>query len=309
MSWLLAIQHSFCGAGEARPLGRSDRSAIKASIENLMKSTIKYYVWDRHLDWPTAIQGIKELVQRRGYNPIGKYNLHAIRVNAIKSLRLDSLDEFIQALQKLDAFDTLSSDIRCDPLVESDSNHPSTFLAIQLDVEDKVTISVEARDYDLIEGVHSEMKDLFHLRNPEMKARERPFYPQPTIFVGRHFDKAGNAAYDTLIPFLSLLGLDTKQGAEYSSRAIPEKVRERIDSQDIFLAIVTGNRNHAWLNAEPAYAKAKGKHIILLVQNGIRYNPTLLGSDLEQIRFDANRIEQSFVPLLLEFHNIGVRRV
>ena len=125
--------------------------------------------------------------------------------------------------------------------------------------------------------------------------------------MGRHFDSKSDKAFDTLSNFLTLLGLEVLQGAEYSSRDIPDKVKERIDRQDIFLCMVLGSRNHAWLNAEPAYALGSRKHIVLLIEDDSGYDPTILGKDLEQIRFTKGAIEKTFIPLLREFRNIRIK--
>jgi hypothetical protein len=85
-------------------------------------------------------------------------------------------------------------------------------------------------------------------------------------------------------------------------------LRERNSVHKSKLAqLITGQRDHAWLQAEPAYAKGRGKHIILIVQEDSGYNPTILGTDLEQIRFPRGQVEKAFIPILQELQNVRVR--
>jgi hypothetical protein len=81
----------------------------------------------------------------------------------------------------------------------------------------------------------------------------------------------------------------------------------RIDAQDIYLGLVTVNPEHDWLIAEGSYARGKGKHIIVVAEEGAKFNPTILGRDFEQIRFAGTNIEEGFIKLLQEFRHIGLR--
>ena len=112
-----------------------------------------------------------------------------------------------------------------------------------------------------------------------------------------------------MVRFLELLGFDVIQGEEYHSRSIPDKVKALIERQDIYLGLVTGAREHEWLTAEIGYASGKSRYIMLLVEEGTKFNPTILGHDFEQARFPASAVEKSFVKLLAEFRNIRVRGI
>jgi len=100
---------------------------------------------------------------------------------------------------------------------------------------------------------------------------------------------------------------DIKEGEPYASRDIPNKVKSRIDLQDIFICLVSGSREHPWLIAEPSYALGKGKHIIVLSEEETKYDATILGRDLEQIRFPSGHVEKAFIPLLQEFRSIRIK--
>jgi hypothetical protein len=272
-----------------------------------MKSRISYTIWDRKRSWAEAVRTVQQAVQERGFNPEGEGTVTFLYLGPSKRLTLYSLKESIEILAKVHSFDSMSieTSFRFKPSRKKSGDLET--LSFVLSVEPKVEITLGADNYDLVKALHNHFQSELGLHNPPTFPAVRPLNLQPTVFVSRHFDEKGNTAATPLSSFLTLLGLDVLEGAEYASRDIPDKVTERIDRQDIFLLLVTGKRDHAWLNAEPAYAKAKGKHIIILCEDGSSYDPTILGRDLEQIRFPSDRIENTFIPLLREFRSIRVR--
>lgn len=198
----------------------------------------------------------------------------------------------------------------CTPFFQGKTQGHFLRTGISFD-QQKVQVDVASQDVDLVEATHRFIKDTFNLRNPEVPIApdNRPKHLQPTVFIAHHFDAVGGEYFKKVSSFLELLGFNVKQGEEYTSQAIPDKVRARIESQDIFIGIVSGNREHEWLIAEPSYALGKGKHVILVVEKESIYTPTILGKDLEQVRFEVGHVEQTFIPLLREFRSIRVRGI
>jgi hypothetical protein len=269
-----------------------------------MKTTITYHIWSRSTPWADRFDALQKLVLQRGFTPEGDSHLLTLTESRFKSDRVDSLAEFISLLRRCPAFESFSALMTFAPVQEEDAASLSIHMVLGYG---SLSIEVDHPTPDIVQVIHSEIRETLGLRNPTIKPPERPLYLQPTVFVGRHFDAESDAAFTTLSEFLTLLGIEVLQGLEYSSRAIPDKVKERIDRQDIFLALVTGARSHEWLHAESAYAKGRGKHVIVLVQKDATFNPTILGADLEQIRFPKGAIEKTFIPLLHEFRDIRVR--
>jgi hypothetical protein len=273
-----------------------------------MKTELSYRIWDRNTRWSEFLETIQEFVRQRGYDSSGIIRTNYIQQNTNKTISsMESLEEYIQVLRKIKDFEYFYIEVIFLSNQKKEKEDKPQRIALYLNIGANISIGIESSDYDLINGIHNQIRDEFNFRNPTLTKPERPLYLQPTIFVGRHFDEQGEKSFIVLSQFLSLLGFDVSQGEPYASIDIPNKVRERIDRQDIFIALVTGKRDHSWLNAEPAYAKGKGKHIILLVEDDSSYDPTILGQDLEQIRFPPNSIEKSFTPRLVELRNIRVK--
>lgn len=152
----------------------------------------------------------------------------------------------------------------------------------------EIDVAVHAdNNLGFIEEVHTLIKDLLDLSNPVRvdKDEYKRKMLDPTIFVARHFDEQGNRYYSNLADFLYLLGFNVVQGEEYSSEGIPEKVKRRIELQDIAIVVVSGIRDHSWLLSEASFALGKGKHLILMVETDASLETALLGKDFEYIRF------------------------
>ena len=173
---------------------------------------------------------------------------------------------------------------------------------------ESILLSVGSDDPDLRDGALEEARTRFNLRNPNppLPDPERRKDVHATVFLGRHFDEQAKRAADKVGRFLSLIGFDVVDGEEYNAQPIPEKVRTRIRRQDIYIGLVTGQRNHDWITAEAAYALGERKHVVLLVEESSEFRPTITGGDREQIRFPLGVVEVSFIKLLEEFRSVGV---
>src|ERR1035441_2551897 len=220
-------------------------------------------------------------------------NSFEIRISEAETVRCESFPEFIDVLRRIHVFNSF----QCNPYFCDEKGKPYLRTGVSFD-QRIVTIDIASDNGDMVDAGHRFLKETFNLRNPEIPPSpdDRPKHLHPTVFVGRHFDHIGQQYYSALSTFLELLGFEVKQGEEYTSTSIPEKVKARIDSQDIFIGLVSGEREHSWLIAEPSYALGRGKHVLLLVENEASYSPTLLGKDLEQVRFDRGQIEKTFIP-------------
>jgi len=230
-------------------------------------------------------------------------NTYMLHISDFEWVSCDNIEEFLRVLSKNEAFNRFE----CNTLF-SDGKGKKLGIGVQYNRR-TLEFTVRSNDIDLVNSAHVFLKDLFKARNPSVTVDEgkRVKYLQPTVFIGRHFDELGDEYYRILEMFLTLLGFEVKQGEEYSSETIPDKVRSRIDTQDIYIGIVSGDREHPWLIAEPAYALGKGKHTLLLAEKETRYDPTILGRDFQQLRFPRGQIEKTFTSLLREFRAVRIK--
>jgi len=229
----------------------------------------------------------------------------SLRINRFEETVSRSLKEFLPVMRRTPVFERLWTQ---QTWKGKGDKHMTVGIVFH---ETHIDIAIEAKDIDLVNAAHANLRSEFSLRNPEIPIPDssRAIHPQPTIFLGRHFDRKASQAAQILMRFLKLLGFHVIEGEDYNSRNIPEKVKALMDRQDIYLGLVTGAKEHDWLTAEISYALGKGKHIMLLVENGAKFNPTILGRDFEQARFPASTIEKSFIKLLTEFRSVGVRKI
>jgi hypothetical protein len=270
-----------------------------------MKRTKSYSIWPKSIRFET---GISSLIS--DFAPKRKLALNqrrtSLRANdtPYSSFRTDEPDEFCKALSKIDhpswVFLTLCFD----------GSEPHSEITVEIEFSpDQIKVSVESSNDDLVVATHHYIATHWRLEHPPVPLREegRPLL-QPTLFLGRHFDEAGKAAAEKLARFLRLLRLRVEEADEYRAGPIPEKVKNKIASQSIYLGLVTSKREHDWITAESAFALGCHHHVIFAVEEGSEFNPTVHGRDREVIRFAPGRIEETFLELLEEFWSLGMGR-
>lgn len=118
-----------------------------------------------------------------------------------------------------------------------------------------------------------------------------------SIFIAHRFDDRGNDVAGIVSRYCSLLGFEVKDGMGYESRVIPDKVIERIQSQDIFIAIFTQGK-HDWLISEMSYAKGLNKYLIVLADGYLEIAKGIVGSDFEHISFPPDNPYRCLMDLL-----------
>jgi len=162
-----------------------------------------------------------------------------------------------------------------------------------------LNVVVESSDLNLLAGTHDIVRQLFEATNPP---RDRPQFLRrwdlkKSVFLAHRFDDQGTRDAHTLEMFLIRLGFEVLEGAGYEARDIPPKVAERIKRQDIFLCLVTPG-NQSWILSEASYAKALGRYVILLLEDGLDFDKGILGNDFEHITFPSGFVEKAFSDLM-----------
>jgi len=266
-----------------------------------MRTETTYGIWPRNLDFEKVFDAIAQFAAKRGLQQETP-TFFTVRIDPFETVKANSIDEFRSLFKTPPTFEHLYSLQR----------FAKKEIALEAGVSchgNMLTVSVESNDPDIVTLMQGHVKSEFDLRKPPVPPVDsnRATYPQPRIFLGRHFDERAAAIAQTLKTFLALLAIEVVEAEAYSARPIPVKVELLIDEQEIYIGLVTKNPDHDWITAELAYARGKGKHVMLIVEEGASFDPTILGKDFEQIRFSGDAIEQASVKLLQEFRSIGLR--
>lgn len=238
---------------------------------------------------------------KRGFKPATP-TFFAIEVDRFESITAHSLEEFKTCFDSLPKHERISSTQRF--------SRKDAELWVEVKCSGNgLNVSTQCGDADLVRLLHEQLRSDFGLQKAPLPSADprRAIYPQPTAFLGRHFDDRAGRLAAKIREFLRLLGIEAVEGEGYEAGQIPAKVESLIDGREMYIGLVTRNPEHDWIIAEVGYARGKGKHIIVIVEEDANFNPTILGADFEQIRFVGDQIEQSFTKLLLEFRSIGVR--
>jgi hypothetical protein len=175
----------------------------------------------------------------------------------------------------------------------------NTWIAAAVTVlESRLIISANSDDHDRVAGLHETLKTVFKASNPPISEKPISRYNlKKSIFIAHRFDELGNEIAGIISKYCGLLGFAVKDGIGYENRAIPEKVTERIQSQDIFIVILTEGK-HDWLISEMAYAKGLNKYLIVIVDSSLDISKGIVGSDFEHISFPAENIYKCLIDLL-----------
>ena len=263
-----------------------------------------YHIWPRDLDFIFAFRAIEDFALKRGMildvNMRPEYDLH---LNKYEAAHPDSFGEFLSVLKQSSGFDSFRVRL---PFLNTKNSEKITFRVIY--DSGNIYIGIYGSDDDTIIAAHDFIRKEWRLSNPPIHKREegRPRNLQATIFLGKHFDAESETPSRVLRQFLELLRFDVQEADEYRATIIPDKVKKLIERQDIYVGLVTGKRDHAWLTAEAAFAHGKDRHVIMVIEEGSDFNPTIQGHDYEQIRFPSKLVEKSFIGLMQEFRSLGI---
>ena len=262
-----------------------------------------YHIWPRDLDFSLVFRAVEDFVLKRGMEWKNDYVSYVIRFNKYENAHPSSFNEFLTTLKQADSFEWFLCKM---PFVGSKSPGEISF---EFEFgSSSIRVAIDGSDDDIIVAAHDFIRKEWRLSNPPIHKREegRPRNLQATIFLGKHFDSESQTPSRSLRRFLELSRFDVQEADEYRALPIPEKVQKLIERQDIYVGLVTGKREHSWLIAEAAFAQGKGRHIIMVVEEGSVFNPTVQGGDYEQILFPPNLVEKSFIKLMEEFRSLGI---
>jgi len=170
--------------------------------------------------------------------------------------------------------------------------------AIDID-QSSIIISIQSGDPNLISAIHEKTREVFRASVPDSDGPPAVsrLHCRKTVFLAYRFDDTGKKASTAVRTFLRRLRFDVAEGEGFETKDIPDKVAERIRSQDILMALVTPG-DFSWILSEAAFAKGLGKAVILLVQNDVVFNKGIIGGDYEHLPFPPDNVEKTFADLL-----------
>ena len=124
-----------------------------------------------------------------------------------------------------------------------------------------------------------------------------------TVFIAYRFDAVGQSFADRLSLFLKLLDFAVVTGKPFSPKSISDKVKSRMDSQDIVIAIHTQGDDNTWITQESVLASVS-KPLFILKQRESTFKSGIL-SDREFIEFSES-VDTCFIQLLEGFKELGI---
>lgn len=139
-------------------------------------------------------------------------------------------------------------------------------------------------------------------------------------FVGHSFKDEDNEIVDKFKKFIKAQGFQCITGEESQNTGISQKVIERIDESDFFIAVFTKdkkidtglfNKNKiyttsCWVIQESGFALGRDKEVIFIVEQGIEL-PSLQG-DLEYVSFNRTSLNKPFIQLAQMLTKIKARK-
>ena len=125
------------------------------------------------------------------------------------------------------------------------------------------------------------------------------------VFIAYRFDDTGQYCADQIATFLRLMGFNVLTGRSYSPQSISNKVKERMDKQDIIIVIHTNGEEITWLTQETLLGSVK-KTLIILKQQDANFKPGIL-NDFEYIEFIDRNIQTTFIPILEGLNELNIK--
>jgi hypothetical protein len=162
-----------------------------------------------------------------------------------------------------------------------------------------IEFEVEADDLTFLDGLHEQSRRIFQASNlnPEKSPYLSRYNLKKTIFLAHRFDDSGKNVSAALEKLLRRIGFQIVVGEGYEARDIPQKIRDRILTQDIFICLVTLG-DSSWIISETTFAMAHNKYIIIICEDGVEFKKGIIGTDYEHITFPKDNIEKSFSDIV-----------
>lgn len=255
-----------------------------------------YRVFPSNLSLPLAFQASKQKLSELGYaesQGICSHIAYHCVIDGTRTLTAATWGEFLKVIDRYPSPERVfvHSHWAC-----KDRKDVEVFVDVSCR---EIEITVGSSDPAVLELLHRELQENFHASNttPEKSQIVSKWSLKKTIFLAHRFDEPGRATAAAVHKLLSRCGFSVVEGEGYEARMIPAKVAERIEKQDILVAVITAG-DSTWISSEAAFAHGIRKYIVFLAEEGLEVKKGILGADYEHLTFPKGCVEKAFSDLL-----------
>ena len=118
------------------------------------------------------------------------------------------------------------------------------------------------------------------------------------IFLSFHFDEAGTSLAGRVQDLLRSHGIEVLNGERLGGGQLTEAIKNKIDASDGLVCLMTKRepeQNRDWIRDERAYADARGKRIVSVLEDGIQDGGMFGGH--EQVRISDQDPVKAYLKL------------
>jgi hypothetical protein len=261
-----------------------------------MRDSRTYSVFPSNLSLPEAFHASDRKLSELGYTEAQGVCPNTQYTATIDSTRTLSADTWAEFLRVIDRYPNPERVFVHSHWACKDRKDVEVFITVS---SREIDITVGSSEQAVLELLHRELQENFRASNPapEKSPLLSRWKLKKTVFLAHRFDDYGRTIATAVQKFLSRCGFSVVEGEGYEARMIPAKVAERIQSQDILLAVITPG-DATWISSEAAFAHGQRKYIVFLVEEGLAFKKGILGADYEHLTFPRANVEKAFSDLL-----------
>jgi hypothetical protein len=261
-----------------------------------MRDVRKYRIFPSNLSLPKALEATSQKLSDLGYVEADPFCPHTDYRAILDGTRTISANRWVDFLKLINLHPRPERILVHSHWTCKDRKDVELFMDV---LSERLEFTVGSDDAAVLEFLHRALQELFSAPNPAPEKSESlsKWSLKKTVFLAHRFDEEGRATASSVHKFLARCGFSVIEGEGYEAGPIPAKVAERIEKQDILLAIFTAG-NATWVASEAAYAHGQRKYIVRLAEKDLDITKGILGADYEHLTFPKGNVEKAFSDLL-----------